>query len=308
MIEFQNISLADKPWIDACVKQENSRSADFNFANMYMWDEAYKQLVAHVGERMVAKPKYRAHPFFAFPIGGGDLKSAIEALKDYAAEREFPFCIQGVTAEHREELESLFPGTLAFVPDRAHFDYVYEAERLATLGGKKLHAKRNHINRFLEEHGDWRVLPLTEAMLPECRSMLEQWTAAYNEEDALREGIANEHTAIERAFAHFDTLGLEGAALYTGERMIAFTVGEKISSDTYDVHFEKAFSDIQGAYPMINREFVRMILEKHPEIRYINREDDMGLEGLRKAKLSYDPAFLVEKFSVCLCNCGENVL
>ena len=107
MIEFRNISLADKPWIDACVRQEDSRSADFNFANMYMWDGAFRQLVARVGDRMVAKPKYRVHPFFAFPIGSGDLQSAIEALRAYAAEREFPFCISGVTAEHREELDGL---------------------------------------------------------------------------------------------------------------------------------------------------------------------------------------------------------
>ena len=302
MLHFKAIELSDKPWIDAAVQAEDSRSADFNFANMYMWDEAYRQLVADLNGRMVAKPKYKHHPFFAFPIGAGDLKPAMEALQDYAAAHGFPFCVSGVTAEHREELEQLFPGHLTFAPDRDHFDYIYLAEKLAELPGKKLHAKRTHINRFLEAN-DWSFRPLTAPLLPECRNMLSDWTRNYIAAGGIPDGVAAEHAAIDRAFSHFDELGLEGGALYAGGKLIAFTIGEKISSDTFDIHFEKAYADIQGAYPMINREFVRLVLSRHPEIVYINREDDMGHENLRRAKLSYDPAFLVEKFNVCLCGC-----
>lgn len=302
MISFKPIELSDKAWIDACVRAENARSADFNFANMYMWDESYHQLVAEVEGCLVAKPKYREHPFFAFPVGGGDKKRAMELLHAYAAERGFPFCVSGVTAEHRALLESEFPGRLQFTPDRDHFDYIYLAEKLASLEGKKLHAKRNHINRFLENYkDDWHFEPLTPALLPACREMLADWTKAYLESGGELDGVGAEHKAIFRAFDHFEYLGLEGGALFVGGRMIAFTIGEKISADTYNVHFEKAHADIQGAYPMVNREFVRQILRLHPEIVYVNREDDMGHEGLRKAKQSYDPAFLVEKYEVCLC-------
>ena len=297
MLEFQNISLADKPWIDACVRAENSCSADFNFANMYLWDAEYRQSAAKIGSRMATKLEYLDKPFFAFPVGGGDLYGAMEALRAHAAEQGFPFRVGGVTEAHRAQLEALYPGALLYTPERDHFDYVYEAERLATLSGKKLHAKRNHINRFLEENPDWHFEPLTAALFPECRAMLAAWSEDHGENAETAEGLAAEHTAIELAFAHYDALGLEGGALFSGEKLLAFTIGEKISADTYDVHFEKAPADVQGAYPMINREFARLILKKHPEIKYINREDDMGLDGLRKAKLSYDPAFLVEKYS-----------
>ncbi len=302
MIDFKPIELHDKAWIDECVRAEDSRSADFNFANVYMWDETYKQLVADVEGCLAVKLEYRELPFFAFPIGSGDKKRAMELLHRYALEHGFPFCVCGVTAEHKALMESTFPGRLRFEAGREWFDYVYLAEKLATLGGKKLHAKRNHINRFLEEHGDdWRYVRLTPELLPECMDMLADWTRVHLEAGGDPEGLEEERLALSRAFGHFDYLGLEGGALYVGDRMIAFTIGEKISSDTYNVHFEKADAAVQGAYPMINREFVRQILRLHPEIVYVNREDDAGVEGLRKAKLSYDPAFLVEKYEVCLC-------
>lgn len=307
MIQFKSIELCDKPWIDACVMAENTRSADFNFANMFLWDAEYKQSAAKIGSRMAARLDYLDVPFFAYPVGTGDLYTAIEALREYAAAQEFPFLVAGVTEETRAGLEAVYPGKLVYTPEREYFDYVYEAERLATLSGKKLHAKRNHINRFLEENPDWHFELLTEELFPECRSMLASWTENHGGNEETAEGLSAEHTAIELAFRHYDVLGLEGGALFSGEKLIAFTIGEKISADTFDIHFEKAPADVQGAYPMINREFVRLILEKHPEIKYINREDDMGLDGLRKAKLSYDPAFLVEKYSAYFKDDGGNI-
>ena len=145
MIQFKAIELSDKAWIDAFVRAEDSRSADFNFANMFMWDSSYRQLVADLGGRMVAKPKYMQQPFFAFPIGAGDLKTAIKQLCGYSAEHGFPFCVKGVTAQHREQLEALFPGQLRFTEDRDHFDYVYLAEKLLVeanvLGSEHLRLK-----------------------------------------------------------------------------------------------------------------------------------------------------------------------
>lgn len=304
MIEFKNLELSDKAWINACAAAEDSRSADFSFANMYMWDESFRQLVAEIGGRVAAKPKYRSHPFFAFPVGSGDLRAAVEELRDYAEKKGFPFCLNGVTETHRAQLEALYPGQLQFTPDRDHFDYLYEAEKLASLSGKKLHSKRNFVNRFQAEHDNWRFTPLTAETCADCLPLLEKWEDGHSADEQQKKSVQAERAAIARAFEHFDALGLEGGALYIGEEMVAFTVGEKISSDTYDVHFEKARADIPGTYPMINREFVRYILQLHPEIRYINREDDMGLEGLRKAKLSYAPVSMVEKYSVCFCGCG----
>lgn len=292
MLEFKPIELSDKPSVDKSMWAEDSRSADFNFANIYMWDERFNQSLAHIGGRSVIKPMYAVKPFFVYPVGSGDLKSAVEELKDYAAQHRFPFCLRGVTNDVVEKLDELFPGRFRYTDDRAFYDYIYLAEKLASLAGKKLHSKRNHINRFVESH-DWSFEPLTPELIPECMEMLDAWTV--ESIDSSDHTLAAEHIAISRAFDNYVNLGLEGGILRIGEKMVAFSVGEKISSDTYNIHYEKAFADIQGAYPMINREFARYALELHPEIVYINREDDMGRENLRKAKLSYYPEFLIEK-------------
>ena len=294
MLEFEPIKLSDKSWIDPIVRAENSRSADYSFANIYIWDNRFKQQVARCSQRFIVMPTYEEKPFFAYPVGSGDLMPVIEEMRAYAESRGFPFVMRGVTSEHVRELNSLFPGKFDFYENRDYFDYVYSAEKLATLSGKKLHGKRNHINRFVENN-DWSFEPLTTRQIPECMAMLEEWSE--ENMDKLDRDLSDEHDAIVRAFEHFERLGLEGGILRSGGRLIAFTVGEKISSDTYDIHFEKAYAHIQGAYPMINREFVRHIRKLYPEIAYINREDDMGRENLRQAKLSYYPEFLIEKFT-----------
>jgi len=292
MLEFKPIELSDKPKIDECMWAENSRSADFNFANIFMWDKTFKQSVAYIGQRYVIKTEYSHAPFFAFPTGSGNLKPVVEQLREYSGRKGFPLCIRGVTENNLKALNELFPGEFQCTDDRAFFDYIYSAEKLASLAGKKLHSKRNHINRF-EEANDWNFEPLTVELVPACMVMLEQWESLHT--DPHDHNLISEHAAISRAFQHYVYLGLEGGILRSAGKIIGFTVGERISSDTYNIHFEKAYSDIHGAYPMINREFVRHILSIHPEIEYINREDDMGKDNLRKAKLSYYPEYLLEK-------------
>ena len=292
-ISFKPVTIDDREWISELTRCEDSRSADYCFGNIFMWDKTYIQYVGRIGMRLVAMPVYREHPFFAFPIGCGNLTEVIDTLREHAERHGFPFSLMGVTEEHRQELEGFYPGKFEYLEDRDHADYIYMAAKLATLSGKKLHGKRNHINRFLEG-GDWSFEPMTEASADECLEMLDLWTLENH--DALDVGLAAEHNAIQLALENFDRLGMEGGMLRRGERLIAFTMGERICSDTFNIHFEKAYSDIQGAYPMINREFARHIVESHPEVVYINREDDMGYENLRQAKLSYHPEFLVRKF------------
>ena len=179
---------------------------------------------------------------------------------------------------------------------RDGFDYCYDIDRLADLTGKKLHAKRNHIHRFEEHYQDWTVEEISAENLPECIQLNQDWedaaAAAGHEDWNAHEGCE----ALRRCLIHQQELGLEGLLLRAGGKPVAFTAGKSLGGDTYDVFFEKAYSEIQGAYPMINREFARWIRKNHPEIRYLNREDDMGEENLRKAKLSYHPDLLLEKY------------
>lgn len=294
MLQFKILTLADKPWVDKIVFAENSPSADYNFGNMYIWDKHFRQLICPFEGRMLTKLRYEGHPSFVFPIGTGALTPAIEALHQFADEKGYPFRLHGLTERHAAQLEAAYPGKFIFTEDVSCEDYIYLAEKLATYSGKALHGKKNHCNRF-EAERVWRFVPLTRALIPGCLDMLDVW----GEENSARldKSIAYEHDAIVRAFAAYEELSLEGGVLISGGRIIGFTVGELISADTLDVHFEKAEGDINGAYPMVCREFSRMMREKHPSLKYINREDDMGLESLRFSKLSYKPEYILKKYT-----------
>lgn len=293
MLPFHPLTMADKQWIDSITLAENSRSADFAFGNMFLWDEKYKQFVCRHGNRVVTLVCAGDTPFFPFPIGSGALTATIEAMAEHARFYGFPFLLHGVEEHHKAELEKLFPGRFEFKHERDYDDYLYLAEKLSSLSGKKLHGKRNHINRF-ESAYNWAFRPLEKSLFSQCLEVLEQWQAEVEQGTEL---IADECRAITRAFENFEDLGLIGGALFVEESLAAFTIGERISSDTFNVHFEKARSHIDGAYPMINREFVRHVLQLIPELKYINREDDMGLENIRRAKKSYYPDMMVEKYS-----------
>lgn len=294
MLEFKPLTIADRQWVEELVMKENSPNADYNFSNMYIWNTNYRQLIARVGDRMISQLRYGGGPAFVYPVGAGELRPAIEALKEYARLNCFPLVLRGLTEKQMEELRSEYPCCFEYEEDVNYADYIYLAEKLATYSGKKLHAKRNHCNRFEAEH-QWEFVPLTRELIPACLDMLDEW----NEENAdrLENSIVHERNALTRAFAAFEGLGLEGGVLFSEGRVLGFTVGQMTSPDTFVVHFEKAFSGIQGAYPMVCRELSKMALANHPGLVYINREDDMGIEALRQSKLSYRPEFRLRKFT-----------
>ena len=200
-----------------------------------------------------------------------------------------------MTKDDCDTLEALYPGRFRFHSDRDSFDYVYSIEDLAQLKGRKFQKKRNHLNRFLQEHTDWQVLPLDEATQAKAYCMLQQWYAHRAELDPTMD-FHLEKLALDRAFAFRTQLDMEGIVVMEKGEILAFAMGSRLSPDTFDIHFEKAREDIQGSYNIINREFARYLQAKYPEVKWLNREDDVGLEGLRSAKLSYNPDRLLEKY------------
>ena len=294
MLKFKTVTLCDKLWVDELVMRENSSSADYNFGNIYIWDKYYKQLICRFQDRMITKLRYEGKPAFVFPIGSGELRPAVEAIREYADFHDYPLVLRGITEAHREALEREYPGCFDYERDDSAADYIYTVERLSTYSGKSLHGKKNHCNRFQAEH-DWEFVPLTRALIPDCMDMLSEWT----EENAgrLDKSIAYEHDAIIRAFAAFECLSMEGGVLRADGRIMGFTLGEMTSANTFDVHFEKADIKVNGAYAMVCRELTRMLMQRHPQLRYMNREDDMGLESLRQSKISYKPEFMLEKYT-----------
>ena len=288
MIPFERLDPAHKGEYDPLLRRSSHRGCTFSFANLYIWG---RQSVARVGEDLLIFSHYAGRTMYPYPVCAGDPRPAIEALMADARERGIPFRLSGLNREDVEHLQSWYPDQYVFHCGRGGHDYVYAIDDLADLKGKKYQPKRNHINRFLAEHPDVRILPLSAETLADARALADRWYQRRSpEEDA-----GMELAALNRAFARWQELGLEGLVMYVGEQVVAMTMGSRLGADTVDVHFEKADTDYPGAYAVINRAFARHIREKYPQVKFLNREDDMGIEGLRKAKLSYYPHHMVEK-------------
>lgn len=292
MIDFQRLSLQDRQRIYDCFTRSSREGCEYSFVNLYLWG---KQLGAWVGEHFVVFSHYMGHSVYLFPAGQEDTTRVLKEMEADARERGIPFRINALTKEDCEKVERAFPGRFQFVPDRDGSDYVYEIGHLAELKGKAYQQKRNHINRFLEAAPDWRVEEISADNIPLCRELLDKWYTRHLELDPKMD-YHLERRAVERALRDYDKLGLEGLVLFVGDKAIALTMGSPLSDNTFDIHFEKALGELQGDYAMINRTFARYLWEKYPNLEYLNREDDMGLPGLRKAKLSYHPDKMVEQY------------
>lgn len=297
MINFKNIELQDKEWVKPLLALSDFRGTEYCFTSLYIWSSIYNTQIAQFEQMLLIRSADEEYFYYLYPAGKVDLAKAVEFMMEDASTAGKKFAFNSLTQENKEELERLFPDKFEFSQTRNSFDYIYEREALATLTGKKYQPKRNFISRFKENPG-WQYETISHLepercseLLEECFQMNEKWCkmSACNHNASKRQ----ECCAVRRALKDFIALELEGGLLRVDGEVVAYTVGEPLNSDTYIVHIEKAFSDIKGAYPMINQSFV---LDRTEKFKYINREDDAGDEGLRKAKLSYNPVFMIEKY------------
>ncbi len=294
-ILLHDISIDDIDWMRPLLQAEDSVASMGCFGTMYLWGNAFGQQVAKLGDRIVARYESDEGVSFAYPYGSGDLRAAVLGLKEMSEQSGYPLTLIGLTEEQKDALEQAFPQQFAFEESRDNADYVYGVEQLANLKGKKLQNKRNHCNRFEKEQSDWKFEPMERRHFDDCRALMKLWGENHaDSEDFMQDA---ERRVVEDSFEHFERLGMEGGVLYVDGRLVAFTFGEAVGQNGFDVHLEKADISLNGTYQMINREFVRHLQLKHPDLRYINREEDMGHENLRKAKLSYHPEILLTKYN-----------
>ena len=288
--EFKRPELEDKELINYYFAKAPGRSCERTFVNVYLWSRHYKVKFAVIEDALVFRDEGDGFAF-SYPAGKDEaVKKALEALMEYCRERKCPFRLYNVTEEHFAQLCGWFPDRFQIRYDRDAADYVYETEKLANLAGKKLHGKRNHINKFKALYPDWSYESLNDDNVEECFQMALKWRNQNGCDDDAEKNA--EMCVTLNSLRLYKELGLRGGVLKIGEKIAAFSVGEPLCSDTFVVHIEKAFPDIEGAYPMINQQFV---LHECMDYTYVNREEDTGAEGLRKAKLSYRPVFMVEK-------------
>ncbi len=292
MLDFQPLDLARRAEYDRCLSLATQRGCACGFTNLYLWG---RQQAAFVDGFLVIFAQFGQRSIYAYPMGTGNIRPVLDAVIADARQRGILCRLASLTDEDCMELEELYPGKFRFYPDRDSCDYVYKIEDLSTLKGKKFQKKRNHLNKFRQNHPDCRALPITDDNLDAVRAFVDDWYAARLAEDPLAD-FHLEQRAIRRAFAHRQELGLEGLVLEENGELVAMALGSRLSENTFDIHFEKAREDVDGAYPAINQAFAAWLWQQHPELEYLNREDDMGIPGLRQAKLSYNPDHLVVKF------------
>ncbi len=315
MLCFREFDIEDKEWMDELFAYSNLMATDFCFTTLFLWRHTYEITICRYKDALLARSITDGEPYYMFPQGrvtDALLPEVVELLSnDAKVNFNAPLIMFSVLESTKEKLEFLLPDKFIFERERETDDYIYKAVDLLTLRGKKLQSKRNHLARFVELP-NWCYEPITAANLSECISMNSEWCELYEcEKDDSKQEEAN---YTKECLERFNELKLVGGLLRLDNKVVAFTVGEMLNHNTFIVHIEKAFSYIKGAYPTISREFLRSqtavpieyilpngepnleITTEEIGFEYVSREDDAGDENLRRAKMQYNPLFLLEKW------------
>lgn len=284
MLEFKPIELKDKAIIEKYYKKENHFLCEYCFTDLFIWGKHYNTQYAVYNDFLYLRSDGdKGTRCYTVPEGEGDFTQAVNNLLDYINETGEKWILVSIYKEQKEKLEQYFPDKFVFEENRDNADYVYLAEKLATLSGKKLHKKKNHINRFYREYeGRWSYEELNDENVSEFFNYQLDWCDRDNQ-------FLGELCAVSIALKNYKELGIVGGILRVDGKIAAVTLGSKSFDDTMIVHIEKADYTINGAYQVINQQFV---LNSCKDVKYVDREEDLGIEGLRKAKESYYPEFI----------------
>ena len=297
MADLHTVTLEDKNWINEILSDVDFFTCEYPFGNIFSYGAKMEIKVGNIEGCLVTKCIHNDYVMYCCPIGKGNMKSAFEFILEDAESDGRDFEIFGISPSAAEFIIREFPGVFEISLERDTFDYIYNSEDLINLSGKKYQPKRNHISYFMKNN-NWSYEKISRDNIPECFEMSRCWLEGSLEE--YRDELEGELKIIKRVFDNYEKLDYIGGLIRVDGRVVAYTMGEPASKDVFCVHIEKAFSDIRGAYPMINQQFLKKELSGY---RYINREDDTGAENLRKAKLSYYPAILAEKYEAKLKKC-----
>lgn len=306
MIKFRQLTTDDKDLVQSFTMHGDRQNCDLSIANLISWQFLYNTQVAVVDDYLVfrfyagrhlaymaplPKPKMLSNGTFGVEPCDECSVKVIRAMREDSIAMGHPFLLLGVCNYMVDVIEDAFPEIFKIEPDRNYADYIYTREKLINLSGKKLQSKRNHINKFKKLYPNYEYRELTTDMIPQCLSLERQWRGMQTDTEQT-ESQTEELRSMTRAFHRWEALGLQGGTIWIDGKMVAFTYGAPINHSTFDVCVEKADTSYDGSFTIINQEFARHLPEN---FFYINREEDMGEEGLRFAKLSYQPDILLEK-------------
>ena len=291
MLNFHTLTIADREAYQAVSLRSGRRNCNFTFANLVGWQFWFRTEVCILPDAVVLRFTFDGERAYMLCCAGTPPCHLLQAICDDCGGHLILLGLEDEAALRLQQNACSKGINITVEPQRNQYDYIYRRAHLASLAGGKLKAKRNHVNKFLSEHPDFEYRPLTPEMFDECRHLEILWREERGDVNPeYGDTILAEQRVMETVFAHWNQLGILGGSIWLRGRIVAFTYGAPVTHDTFDVCVEKADRSIDGLFPLINQQFCAHLPE---HFVYVNREEDMGLEGLRKAKLSYHPEILL---------------
>lgn len=291
MLEFKKISIEDKKIFDKYRSVDKTNCSESSFATLFIWNEYYNLETAENGEFFFIRFNKKGKPAeYFYPIGKGNIEKAIYELGEMAKSRNEKLNFGLVSKENAQKLKIMLGDAFEFVSNRNCADYIYLSEKLISLSGRKLHSKKNHYNYFVENY-NYAYMPVNDReLLEKCAQKAYEWVLAKE-----KNKNSFEIGAMRAYFENYDELEQKGAVITVDGEIVAMTFGERINEDCALIQIELANENYRGAYQAINKLFCE---NEWKDCTYINREEDMGIEGLRRAKESYMPVSLAEKYFI----------
>ncbi|MDO4336974.1 MAG: phosphatidylglycerol lysyltransferase domain-containing protein [Eubacteriales bacterium] len=298
-MQFQKITMDHYDEIKNYLWKSKNRGCNFSAGNIIIWGSDLDISYGIVDNVIVFRTLMGTEAVYHIAEYTEDFPQIIQKLSEDARGLGVKMQLADLNKEMAEALEEYYPSLFQAEYDRDGSDYVYEVQALAELRGKKYQKKKNHVNRFKRNY-EFTYETLNRENIPECIEMAEKW----REGREMNSSLEAEKKALENAFRYYEPLGFQGGLLRVNGEVMAFTLGEAVTEDTFVTHFEKALDSIPELYAMINQQFAMNQLRG---FRYVNREEDLGVEGLRKAKTSYHPVFMVEEYRASLKECCSSL-
>lgn len=294
MLEWNEPQLEDYDWISKCVKKSGYMGSDAAFANIYLLKTKYNIKVSSYKDFLIRYYEgYGSRHGYTFPLGEGKIDKALEAIRQDAIDnkRRLEFCF--VTEEQKAVLDEKFQGLMEYKRDDGDSDYIYGKQELATLSGRAYHKKKNHVSKFKRTYADIRYCEIGVGNIDDAMLIEDTWYYEHLQED--NNSVLIEYTAIREALMHFNELSLTGGIIYVNNTPAAMTIASYINEGVVDIHFEKCIGEyaLGGGYAAINQMHAATL----KNVSYINREEDINIPGLRKAKESYHPKIMLKKYS-----------
>ena len=295
MIDFRSVTIDSLRDIYYYFQFQDYRTCDFTLGGMFMWASYFKYEYAVFQETLFIKGVSETDPMetaFSVPIGKLQFHESFAVLKKYCILKNIKFVLSAVPENVKDLIISKYPFNVCKLTNWA--DYLYDIQSLASLSGKLYNKKRNHINKFKQMYPDFIYDRIDESNLREIQFFFRFFNSQNDKGNPI---FQNEAIMTEYVLNNYSRFDFIGSFMKNNNHIIGFIIGE-ILSDTLYIHISKADKTHVGVYETLNKEFIADVLNKYPEIKYVNMEEDVGDEGLRKSKLSYHPIFILNKYNL----------